>query len=292
MKMVVHEQKKIDNRRILLLLTPSVAGVCMFLLLPNIDVLHRAFTQAATGEFVFLDNFRSVLDNEAFRLAGYNSFLFAAISLPILILGTLFLAMLLYEYVGKGSWTKTALLLPMAIPSASIVLTWKLLFHKQGIVNGVLDTIGFEPLNWMDSSAALWIVVGFFVWKNSGFYLVLWMAALSRIPRETMEAAMMDGADACQRMRFILLPQLKGSFAGIILLAVLHLNGSFREVSQVTGEYPESRIFTLQYLLNNWFSALEVDKIAAGAVLYSIPFIALVLLVQHLWNRKESFHAE
>ena len=97
---------------------PSLAGVLAFYVLPYLDVVRRAFVTAMTGEFAGLSNFRQVLGNPAFRLAAANTAKMMGVSVPIL-------AVSLQKGIHGGRWFKSGLLIPMAIPAASVVLLWQ-----------------------------------------------------------------------------------------------------------------------------------------------------------------------
>lgn len=82
----------------------------------------------------------------------------------------------------------------MAIPVASIVLLWQALFHRQGLVNAVLSALGAQPVDFMGTDAAFWVLIGTYVWKNAGYDMILWMAGLDGISDSLYEAARVDGA--------------------------------------------------------------------------------------------------
>ena len=104
---------------------PSLAGVLAFYVIPYLDVVRRAFVTAMTGEFAGLSNFRQVLGNPAFRLAAANTAKMMGVSVPILVVCSLMLAVPLQKGIHGGRWFKSGLLIPMAIPAASVVLLWQ-----------------------------------------------------------------------------------------------------------------------------------------------------------------------
>ena len=88
--------------------------------------------------------------------------------------------------------------MPMAVPAASMVLVWKVLFHEKGLINSALLTFGRNGVNWMGSDAAFWMLVISYLWKNLGYTMILWTAGLSAIPEGIYEAAQVDGATKWQ----------------------------------------------------------------------------------------------
>ena len=104
---------------------PSLAGVSIFVLIPFIDVLRRSFTNVAGTQFVFLSNYITIFQNSAFRLAFFNTIKFMVICIPILMASSLLIAVFLNAGIRGANFLKSAYLVPMAIPVASVVLIWR-----------------------------------------------------------------------------------------------------------------------------------------------------------------------
>lgn len=263
-------------------LAPSLLGVGYLVLFPTGDVLRRSFVTALSGQWVGLDNYRKVLGNEAFRLAVGNTLRFLGLCLPLLLTLSLLLALVICR-IPRLERFKALYLLPMAIPAATVVLVWRLIFSKQGFWNAWLGT----HVDFMGEGTALAILVGSYVWKNLGYTMVLWLAGLKAIPAEQTEAARVDGAGRIRCFFQITLPNLKGSAYTITVLSLLNAFKSFREAYLVSGAYPQQDIYLLQHLFQNWYTKLDMDKLAAGAVLMALVLGALSLLLQRLWNTVE-----
>lgn len=263
-------------------LAPSLLGVGYLVLLPTGDVLRRSFATALSGQWVGLDNYRKVLENEAFRLAVGNTLRFMLLSLPLLLSLSLLLALVICR-IPRLERFKALYLLPMAIPAATVVLVWRLVFSRQGFLNAWLGT----HVDFMGESTALAVLVGSYVWKNLGYTMVLWLAGLKAIPAQQTEAARVDGAGRIRCFFQITLPNLKGSAYTITVLSLLNAFKSFREAYLVSGAYPQQDIYLLQHLFQNWYTKLDMDKLAAGAVLMALVLGALSLLLQRLWNTVE-----
>lgn len=263
-------------------LAPSLLGVGYLVLLPTGDVLRRSFATALSGQWVGLDNYRKVLENEAFRLAVGNTLRFMLLSLPLLLSLSLLLALVICG-IPRLERLKALYLLPMAIPAATVVLVWRLVFSRQGFLNAWLGT----HVDFMGESTALAVLVGSYVWKNLGYTMVLWLAGLKAIPAQQTEAARVDGAGRIRCFFQITLPNLKGSAYTITVLSLLNAFKSFREAYLVSGAYPQQDIYLLQHLFQNWYTKLDMDKLAAGAVLMALVLGALSLLLQRLWNTVE-----
>ena len=264
----------------------SLIGTGVFLLLPYAYVVVNSFIKTGSGSFAGLDNYAAVLNSEAFMTAMGNTALFMAVSVPVILVLSLLISVYIYENPRLAGCLKTSFLIPMAIPVTSVVLMWLFLFDDNGIINGILNGCGMDTVNWMNTEAAFWILVLSYVWKNLGYNIILWLAALSAIDPGIGEAARIDGAGGWQRLTRVTLPAAKNGAFVIIVLAALSSFKVFREAYLVAGEYPHDSIYMVQHIFNNWFRNLEIDKLAAGAVINSLILIVLVLLLQRFWERQ------
>lgn len=267
----------------ILFLLPSLTGVLIFVLLPFADVIRRSFTGVPEHQWAGLKNYISVFQNEAFQLAAGNTLRFLVVCMPLLILSSLAISVYLSGQSKIGQYLKNAYLVPMAIPVASVVILWKVLFYKQGLLSGLLSMIGLAPVDWMNSKYAFWVLVFSYVWKNIGYNIVLWMAGLSSIPTSIYEAARVDGAGEWKLFTRITLPNLSKVFYTIIILSLLNSFKVFREAYLVAGNYPDESMYLVQHLFQNWYRELSLDKLSAAAVVIAVVITMLVLPMQNVF---------
>ncbi len=266
---------------------PSLGGVVLFYLIPFGDVMRRSFMKASGAGFTGFDNYRQVLGNRAFLLAAGNTIRFVLVCLPLLLVLSLGIAVLLQRFVRGTKLLRSAYLAPLAIPAASVVLLWQLLFDSQGVVNGVLDFFHLPGKDWMNTGASFGILVFSYIWKNLGYDVILWMAGLQGISLSIYEAARVDGAGEWKCFRYITLPNIRQTALTIVILSFLNSFKVFREAYLVAGSYPQEKIYLLQHVFNNWFAELSVDKMAAGSVLLCLLITIFVLLLHRSWGREE-----
>lgn len=258
---------------------PSLAGMFLFVLLPFGDVVRRSFFNAVGQTFVGLSNYRQVLENDAFRRAFSNTAKFLAVCIPLLLILSFGTAVALYGLKKLGKILEAGFLLPMAIPVASVVVFWKLIFDANGILNEILKVFGAQGQDWMNTEAAFSVLVGSYLWKNMGYDIVLWIAALAAIPEEQYEAARVSGAGNFQCFWYITMPQMKNSLFLIGVLSFVNAFRVFREAYLIAGDYPHNSIYMLQHLFNNWFTKLDMQKMSAGAVLTAMGVSVLLIMV-------------
>lgn len=263
---------------------PNLFGVLYFSLLPMLQVLFRSFQSAIGGRWVGTQNYIAVINNTAFQKAISNIGKFTVVCIPLLIVISLAMAVLLYSIPGIGSTLRSIFLMPMAVPAASVVLVWKVLFHEDGLINGSIAVIGGNGINWMSSDAAFWMLVISYLWKNLGYTMILWTAGLSAIPEGIYEAAQVDGASTWQTFLYITFPNLKGTAYTITVMSLLNSFKVFREAWLVAGDYPHESMYLLQHLYNNWFRELDFDKIAAASVMTSAVVFVLIGFLRKAWD--------
>lgn len=280
-RLTLHKQ----NLRHVPFLLPSLIGVMVFVLIPFADSVKRSFCAAVTGEFVGVQNFKTIFENEAFALAVKNTALFTVTCLPILIILSFFISYALckLKYIRI---IKSALLFPLAVPTATLVLVWRILFDDAGYINSIIMELGGSEIHFLHSSMAFWVLVGSYVWKNLGYTVLLWVTGMMSISASLTEAARVDGANERQCLFHIILPNLKPTLYTITIISFLNSFKVFREAYLVAGSYPHDSMYLLQHLFNNWFVNMELDKMAAAAVcVFSVIFLAIVLL-QRAWDKE------
>ena len=147
-------------------LSPSLLGVGVFFILPfGVVVYYSLIDGVGARNFVLFDNFRRLLGNSAFLMAGKNSLLFSAIAVPLAVVLSLGLAVMLEARIPGKSSFRTFFLSPMMVPVASIVLIWQVLFSYNGSVNEWLGLVGSARIDWLQSDWNIYVVVLLFLWK-------------------------------------------------------------------------------------------------------------------------------
>lgn len=274
------EKKMAQNRKRMLIglfLAPSLCGVLVFQLLPFVDVWHRSFLDAMGRSFVGIENYKMVWGNEAFRMATRNTLHFLAVAIPMLVAGSLVLALLVYRSRAGQHIFKSSLVLPMAIPAAAMVLVWRILFCPDGFLNQILTQMTGEvwEIDWVHKTTAFPILVITYLWKNSGYNMMLWLAGLSAIPESLYDAAQVDGAGELTQLCYITLPCLRGTMGLVFVLSVVNCFRVYREAYLLAGSYPDLSIYMIPHLFSHWFLTLDIQKMSTTAVFLVLAAIAV-----------------
>ncbi len=270
-KTTINERRKVNA-----FLLPSLLGVFTFFVVPFFVVVYYSLTDGITKEFVFLDNYINVLQNEAFKLAIKNTLIFTFTAVPLAVVLSLLLANLLMSNIPFKSYLRTAFLSPLMVPVASVVLIFQVLFHYNGVVNDFTALFGADKLDFMKSKYAMVVIVLLFLWKNLGYNMILFMAALGSIPKNAIEVARLDSSSSLTIFFKVKLRYISPTILFVTILSMINSFKVFREVYLLTGNYPYESLYLLQHFMNNTFISLDYQKMSAAAV---VLFDVMVLII-------------
>jgi sn-glycerol 3-phosphate transport system permease protein len=267
------------------LLAPSLLFLVLFTYLPVARVLVESFhdkphgTGAATA-FVGLGNYAKVLADPAFRQAALNNLVYAVgVLVPTLVLALAF-ALAVQRSTRFSAVLRTVFFFPSLVPLvAAASLFFFIFLPRIGLLDYYLAKIGLHGPNWLgDSDIALWSVIGLTVWKNAGYYMLFYIAGLQNVPRDTVEAAMIDGANAWQRLRFVILPALAPTTAFVVVIALIQLLTNVDHVIVLTRGGPSNATnLLLYYIFQSAHENFEYGK-AAAATLMSVAVLLAISL--------------
>ena len=275
-----------DKINSFLWLAPSFLGVAMFYIIPFfVIVFYSVIDSPIRRNFVFLDNFINLFQNQAFRVASANTLTFSIVAVPLAVVLSLMIALMLEARIPLKSYFRTFFLSPLMVPVASVVLIWQVLFHPNGAINELIMVFGARGIDWMQSEHSQFVVVVLFLWKNLGFNMILFMAALSNIPRELLETADVEGAGSIRKFFYIKIRYLSPTLLFVTILSLINSFKVFREIYLLTGDYPYGNLYMLQHFMNNIFRSLDYQRLAAAAVVLTIVMVIIILALFLAENR-------
>ena len=274
------KERTIDLLKSLCFLSPSLLGVGVFFIVPfGVVVYYSLIDGVGSKNFVFLQNFIKLFDNSAFLMAAKNTLSFSAVAVPLAVVLAMVLALMLECRIPLKSQFRTFFLSPMMVPVASVVLIWQVLFNYNGTVNEFLMLFGADKIDWLQSQYGQIVVLLLFLWKNLGYNMILFMAALSNIPRELLEVADVEGASEVYKFFAIKLRYLSPTVLFVTILSLINSFKIFREVYLLAGAYPYDSLYTLQHFMNNTFGSLDYQKLSAAAVLMALVMVVIIALL-------------
>lgn len=272
-----------------LLVTPLIVGCVLFYAIPFGMVIWYSFRSSSgkNSSFVGIANYLNLIENELFRVACWNTFRFLLVSLSLILVLSYSIALLLKKQAERYTLLKSVLLFPYIMPVVGMVILVELLFANNGIINEALYTLGLPVQNWLESSWAFWVVVFLYLWKNTGYSVVLLLAGLMMIPKEQYAAAELDGADTFQKFMYITTPQMWQSVFFTLLFSLINAFKCFREIFLIGGKHPNIEVYMLQHFINNSFENLNYNKLSVASVLLFLSVTTVIGIAYVLVRKKE-----
>lgn len=280
--------KKYDNKTALFFLAPSLIGFLTFFFVPFVGGLYYSLVDSPVdGSFVGLANYIDLLRNAVFLKAGYNTMVFTAIAVPLNILFSLGFALLLNRRIYGRNIIRMSFIIPLVVPVASVVLVWQILFDINGSLNSLISSLGLSPIDWMKTDFARIVVVIVYLWKNTGYNMVLFLAGLQNIPPEYYEAADIDGANNWHKFTNVTRIYLTPTAFFVFVMSIINSFEVFREVYLISGAYPHDSIYMLQHYMNNKFASLDYQMLTSAAFIMAV-FICILVLFLFMVERRIS----
>ena len=208
-------------------LLPNFLGFALLTLVPMVFGLALSFMEWSPWgdpEWVGFENFERMFRNSTFWIALWNTTYYAAGHIPLTMVVSLCLALLLNRALAGLGFFRTAFFLPYVTSLVAVAVVWNMLFHPpSGPVTQFRQVVGVtDPPGWTSSTAwAMPAVIIASVWRDMGYYMVLFLAGLQTIPTELYEAARVDGANAWQRFWNITLPGLRPTTFFVLIMCTV-----------------------------------------------------------------------
>ncbi len=261
------------------LLLPSLLGVLLFYVVPfGYSLYYALIDNMGTKRFVGLQNFADTLSNELFQSAAWNTAVFIGISVPLGMVVALLLSLCLQKMKRGRIPATLALLLPLVVPSGTIVYFWKVLFDNNGLWQKFLLQLGFSHVWVSQNQWAMGVLVVVFLWKNVSYNIVLFWSGLNWIPKTYYEQMELEGAGAWAQFWNVTWIYLSPTTFVVLLMSIVNSFKVFKEVYMLYGAYPSPDIYMLQHYMNNQFLSLNMQKLSSAAYILFLV-IGVVLLV-------------
>ena len=274
------------KKSVLLFLLPGLCMLLIFYIIPFFSGIGYSLMDGSyKNAFVGLKNYRDIWQNSMFQLGLKNTMELSLICAPLLWILSFLLASALASIKPFGGFFRSSVLLPYLTPSSAILLVWLVLFDYGGPVNRALAAMGAERVMWLSSGALRVPVVLMFLWKNLGFCLIIFLAALQSVPQPLYEYATLEGAGFMTRAFRITLPLVTPTAFLVFVLAWINAFKIFKEVYFIAGAYPDYSVYTLQNYMNNMFQKLNYQNVTAAAYSFGLIVFAIFGVLFFLQRR-------
>jgi multiple sugar transport system permease protein len=273
---------------------PALLFVLAFTVYPLVHMVRVSFndwTLITPPENVGFDNFSRAFEDEQFWSALRFTLKYTLLITPILIIGGYLIALLTAGNTRLRRFTRGVVFIPVVIGLAASSLLWYWLFNaRYGLLNQALVELGIidEPVLWLgvDPNTSTWAVIISVTWKVIGFGMILFIAAIQRIPQEITEAAKVDGASAWQRTTRVTVPLTMRTILLVTLISVIGSLLAFDQFYIMTAGQPRNQTATsVFYVYLNSFPFLKLGYGAALSLILAF-FILLFTVTQMILTRR------
>lgn len=273
-----------------LFIAPALVVIGVFFLLPVVAALALSFTDfdlyaladMRNLRFVGLENYTRLLATPLLWKALGNTAWFVVLGVPLSLAASLGAALLVNSALARApALFRTAYFAPVVTTLVAVALVWRYIFHtRYGLLNYVLGGLGIDPVDWMgDPHWSIPAIVILAVWKNFGYNMIIFVAALQAIPRDLYEAARLDGVSKLQELRHVTLPMLRPTFSLVAVLTVAGYFQLFAEPYVMTRGGPlQSTVSVLYFMYEEGFKWWNLGSASAVAFILFVIILAATIL--------------
>lgn len=279
-----------------LLLLPALGFLLTFTHYPAVATMWESlFSAARSGHparFVGLDNYAALLDDDIFMLSLRNNLLYAIVTIPLAVGLALLMALAVNRRLRGSALTRAAFFIPSLLPMIAIANLWLFFYTPQlGLLNQLLALFSLPPVNWLGNpDSALWSLMVVSVWREAGFFMIFYLAALQQIDPRLSEAADIEGASRHYFFRRVQWPLLMPTTLFILINASMN---AFRIVDQViamtNGGPNNSSSLLLYYIYRTAFSFWDLPAASAMTVVLLVILGAIALIKFHLLDKRAHY---
>ena len=223
-------------------------------------------------------NFLYFFNRVDLGIALKNTLFYTVITVPLTLVCSIALAIALNKAVKGAVVFRTIFFFPYVASMVAICVCWNFMLMKDGPINQLIMTLGI-PFNksWTaDSTMAMWAIILVSVWRNMGYYMVIYLAALQGVPVELYEAATVDGANKWQQFRNVTLPQLKPTTFFASIMMIISCFKIYDVVAIMTEGGPgRSTKMLVTYIYEQAFAKIKYGQASA----ISMVLLAIVLVI-------------
>ena len=257
----------------------------IFTIYPAVESLALAFQSLEGGKYIFvgLKNFKRMFGDAIFLQSLKNTFLYMIIQVPVMLMLALLLAVMLNSrFLKWKGMFRTSIFLPCVTSLVAYSILFKMMFSLDGIVNQLLMHLGIleQPYQFLQNSTwARAVIIIAMLWRWTGYNVIFYLSALQNIPKETFEAAKVDGANAAQTLFRVTIPQLKPI---VLLTAIMSTNGTlqlFDETMNITQGGPANSTLTVSHYIYNQSFVYAPNFGYASAISYMVVFLMIILAI-------------
>ena len=268
-----------------LFLLPAAIVLVIFFFIPFFQTFALSFLNYSKDiynpSFIGIDNYIKLFNNPVFYKVMWNTFIYLFVAVPVLAILPLFLAILINQKIKGVTLYKILIYLPVIVSIVVAAIAFKWLYADQGILNYIVNSLGFESIGWLtDPKYALYSVIIVTIWKGIGYYMIIYLAALMSVPKELYEACEIDGANFLTKHLTVTVPHIMPTIALVTTISAISAMKVFAEIYVMTKGGPLNSSKTIvYYIYERAFENLDLGFASAMAVV-----LLLIVMVFSLIN--------
>lgn len=280
------KKKKYDKQHLIygyLFIAPTAIGLFLLNIYPAIQTIYLSF-QRSTGfgnsTFVGLENYQKMFADKEVWQSLINTFIYAVISVPIIVVFSLLVAVLMNQKIRGLSLYRTIYFLPVVAAPSAVAMIWRWLFNSDyGLINFVLNKLGMNSVQWISNpniAISTIIIVG--IWSAIGYNMILLLSGLQEIPKDYYESAKIDGAGPVRQFFSITLPLVTPTLFFVVVTTIIGAFQVFDVIFMMIEPSTEAMMHTqsLAYLFYKHSFILN-DKGYGSAIVALLLIIILIL---------------
>lgn len=275
---------------------PSFVLILVFCIVPIFMSAYFSFTDyniMNPPEFAGLDNYVQMFKDDYVTAAVKNTLLYVLMTVPFqTIISLAFAGFIAQKLNGKkgGEFLRSVMFIPVIASAVTAGTIWRIILSTDGgILNNILGIFGIDPVNWLGStSTSLVSICIVAVWKNVGYFLVIYYAGIMGIPKDLYEAARVDGATTIQQFTKITLPMLKPITYLVVTLGIIWSFQVFDLSYQMTGGGPgHSSVTLVMSIYNSAFKQYRMGYACATAMFLLVIIVVINMLENLFFQEKK-----
>ena len=260
---------------------PNMVLFLVFMIIPIFMSFYYSTVKwngLGSPQFIGLDNYLYIFKDSVFLRSIFNTFYYTLVTVPLLMVLSLFFAVLLNHKIPLRGFFRSAIYAPAVVSTVVVGTVFIWIFQDQlGLINYIIELLGGEGINWSnDPRFAMIMVIVAPLWQKTGYNMVIYLAGLQGVPTDLMEAATIDGASTWQKFRYVTLPLLRKTHVFVMITCMINSFRSFDLIYTMTQGGPLNATRTIvMYVYDQAFNKNYYGRAAAAGV---VLFVFMVIM--------------
>ena len=267
-----------------LFLAPALILLAVFFFLPFFESFYISMLDYSKDiynpEFIGFANYTELFKSSLFWKTMLNTVIYLIVAVPLLVILPLIIAIVINQKLRFINFYRVSIYLPVIVSIVVAGIAWKWLYADNGILNYIVSIFGIEKIGWLtDPAVALYSVIAVTVWKGLGYYMMIYLAALTSVPNDLYEAADIDGASLLQKHFAVTIPHLLPAIALVSIISSISAMKVFVEIYVMTQGGPlNSSMTVVYYIYQKAFENLDLGYASACGVVLMLIIMAISIL--------------